>query len=58
MDFTFLCLHFKHRTSVYWLFVGLHLFQSFQNHMKARTHRLMMDKLEESYKIRVELMRH
>ncbi|PNF28827.1 hypothetical protein B7P43_G04423 [Cryptotermes secundus] len=31
---------------------------SFQNHLKGRTHQLMMDKLEESYKIRVELMRH
>jgi len=41
------------------LFTGcLHLFQSFQNHLKGRTHQLMMDKLEESYKIRVELMRH
>lgn len=36
----------------------LHLLQSFQNHLKGRTHQLMMDKLEESYKIRVELMRH
>jgi hypothetical protein len=41
------------------LFMGcLDLFQSFQNHLKGRTHQLMMDKLEESYKIRVELMRH
>lgn len=31
---------------------------SFQNHLKGRTHQLMMDKLEESYKIKVELMRH
>ncbi|KAJ9573831.1 hypothetical protein L9F63_008783, partial [Diploptera punctata] len=31
---------------------------SFQNHLKGRTHMLMMDKLEESYKIKVELMRH
>lgn len=31
---------------------------SFHNHLKGRTHQLMMDKLEESYKIRVELMRH
>ncbi|CAG2067647.1 unnamed protein product, partial [Timema podura] len=34
------------------------LFQSFDNHLKGRTHQLMMDKLEESYKIKVELMRH
>nr|CAD7612479.1 unnamed protein product [Timema genevievae] len=32
--------------------------QSFDNHLKGRTHQLMMDKLEESYKIKVELMRH
>ncbi|XP_067003468.1 zinc finger protein on ecdysone puffs isoform X2 [Anabrus simplex] len=31
---------------------------SFENHLKGRTHLLMMDKLDESYKIKVELMRH
>ncbi|XP_063229372.1 zinc finger protein on ecdysone puffs isoform X2 [Bacillus rossius redtenbacheri] len=31
---------------------------SFENHLKGRTHVLMMEKLEESYKIKVELMRH
>ncbi|XP_049829586.1 zinc finger protein on ecdysone puffs-like isoform X1 [Schistocerca gregaria] len=31
---------------------------SFESHLKGRTHQLMMDKLEESNKIKVELMRH
>ncbi|KAG8230037.1 hypothetical protein J437_LFUL015256 [Ladona fulva] len=31
---------------------------SFENHLKGRAHQLMMTKLEDSYRIKVELMRH
>ncbi|XP_003427391.1 zinc finger protein on ecdysone puffs isoform X2 [Nasonia vitripennis] len=31
---------------------------SFENHLRGRAHQLMMDKLDESYKLKVELMRH
>ncbi|XP_011350658.1 zinc finger protein on ecdysone puffs isoform X2 [Ooceraea biroi] len=31
---------------------------SFENHLRGRAHRLMMDKLDESYKVKVDLMRH
>ncbi|XP_034938871.1 zinc finger protein on ecdysone puffs [Chelonus insularis] len=31
---------------------------SFENHLRGRAHQLMMDKLDESYKLRVDFMRH
>ncbi|RLU15496.1 hypothetical protein DMN91_012490 [Ooceraea biroi] len=31
---------------------------SFENHLRGRAHQLMMDKLDESYKLKVDLMRH
>ncbi|XP_014210080.1 zinc finger protein on ecdysone puffs [Copidosoma floridanum] len=31
---------------------------SFENHLRGRAHLLMMEKLDESYKLKVELMRH
>jgi len=32
--------------------------QSFENHLRGRAHQLMMEKLDESYKLKVDLMRH
>lgn len=37
---------------------NFHSFQSFENHLRGRAHQLMMDKLDESYKLKVDLMRH
>ncbi|XP_003702395.1 protein on ecdysone puffs [Megachile rotundata] len=31
---------------------------SFENHLRGRAHQLMMEKLDESYKLKVDLMRH
>ncbi|KAK0177643.1 hypothetical protein PV328_001677 [Microctonus aethiopoides] len=31
---------------------------SFENHLRGRAHQLMMEKLDESYKLRVDFMRH
>lgn len=47
----------KFESSIFY-FIIFFLFQSFENHLRGRAHQLMMDKLDESYKLRVDFMRH